>query len=116
MGWYQRFEGGAIYCSEKPGAIVVYEPIAEYHESRGGVVSPRGFPVGPQLDSESLYGTTGHSQRFEGVKAYPEDLLKRWSDLEVPSGSTVYTSEAHGTYCMRWGNGVYYERLEGTYS
>ena len=116
LGLYQRFEGGAIYYSEKAGAIVVYEPIAEYHESRGGVVSSRGFPVGPQLDSESPYGTTGHCQRFEGVKAYPEDVLMRWSDHEMASGATIYTSEAHGTYCMRWGNGVYYERRDGTNS
>ena len=116
-GWCQRFEGGAIYYSAKTRAIVVYEPIAEYHESRGGVVSPRGFPVSLWMDaSESPYKTTGYCQRFEGVQAYPEDVLKRWPDQEVPVGATIYTSNAHGTYCVGWGNGVYYERLDGTNS
>src|ERR1700676_2719331 len=99
VGWSQRFEGGAIYYRTKTKAIVVYEPIAEYHESHGGVTSQRGFPVSPELEAaESPYGTLGHLQRFEGAWAYPEDILKCWSDQEGPGGATIYTSEAHGTY------------------
>jgi uncharacterized protein with LGFP repeats len=95
----------------------MYEPIAEYHESHGGVTSLRGFPVSPELEAaESPYGTTGHFQRFEGAWAYPEDILKCWSDREGQGGATIYTSEAHGTYCVGWGNGIYYERLYGTSS
>jgi hypothetical protein len=116
-GWCQRFEGGAIYCSAKTKTIVVYEPIAEYHESHGGVQSPLGFPVSPWMDAaESPYNTTGYCQRFEGVEAYPEDVLKRWPDQEALVGATIYTSDAYGTHCVGWGNGIYYERQDGSSS
>jgi TIR domain/LGFP repeat len=117
VGWYQRFEGGAIYYSAKTGVISVYEPIAEYLESRGGVHSSVGFPVSPWMDaSDSPYKTPGHCQRFEGVEAYPEDVLQRWPDQEVPVGATIYTSDAYGTYSVGWGNGIYYERRDGSNS
>lgn len=114
-GWHQRFEGGAIYYCAKTRALVVYEPIATYHEDHGGVAGTCGFPVSPRLDAAtSPYGTTGHCQRFEGVDAYPREILERWPDQEVPTGATVYTSDAYGTHCVGWGNGYYYEARNGT--
>lgn len=114
-GWRQRFEGGAVYYSGKTRAIAVHEPVADYHESHRGVTSPRGFPVSPELAAaDSPYGTTGRLQRFEGIWDYPTDILDHWSDVEGPGGATIYTSEAHGVYCVGWGNGILYERLGGT--
>jgi uncharacterized protein with LGFP repeats len=117
VGWCQRFEGGAIYYSDKTETIMVYDPIAEYHETHGGVASLLGFPVSPDLEAaESPYGTTGHCQRFEGRQAYPEDILKSWSDEEGTAGAIIYTSQAHGTHCVYGDNGIYYERIFGTSS
>ena len=115
-GWCQRFEGGAIYYNEKTkGAVAVPSHIADYHDSHGGVTSPRGFPVSPQLEAkESPYGTTGYLQRFEGTWDYPGDIVDHWLDGEGPGGATIYSSEAHGIYCVGWGNGLLYERLGGT--
>ena len=79
------------------------------------MASSRGFPVSRVLEAaKSRYGTTGRCQRFEGTADYPEDILEEWSDGEGPGGATVYTSDAHGTYCVGLGNGVLYERLGGT--
>jgi Trypsin-like peptidase domain/LGFP repeat len=114
-GWCQRFEGGVVYYSEKTQAFALSSVMAAYHDSRGGVVSSRGFPVSPELTAaESSYGTAGCFQRFEGRKDYPEDILKHWSREEGPGNATIYTSEAYGTYTVGWGNGVLYERLGGT--
>ncbi len=114
-GWCQRFEGGVIYYSAKTKAVAVPSGIADYHQSRHGAASSRGFPVSRALEAaESRYGTTGQYQRFEGTEDYPEDILKHWTDDEGPGGATIYTSDAHGTYCVGWGNGVLYERLGGT--
>jgi uncharacterized protein with LGFP repeats len=116
-GWCQQFEGGAIYYSDKTKAVPVPAPIAAYYEHRHGAASPRGFPVSRVLEAaESRYGTTGQYQRFEGTEDYPEDILQHWADGEGPGGATIYTSNAHGTYCVGWGNGVLYERLGGTKS
>jgi hypothetical protein len=116
-GWCQRFEGGAIYYSQKTGAMAVPRAIADYHEGRHGAASSRGFPVSRVLGAaKSRCGTTGVYQRFEGTEDYPGDILKQWSDGEGPGGATVYASAAHGTYCVGWGNGVLYERLKGTAS
>jgi uncharacterized protein with LGFP repeats len=91
--------------------------IAAYHDSHGGVDSPRGFPVSPELSAaESPYGTTGHLQRFEGRENYHEDILAKWSDSEGPGNATVYASEAHGIHTVGWGNGHRYEHMGATSS
>lgn len=143
-GWRQRFEGGVLYYSTRTRAAAVPSHIADYHETRQGVASARGFPIGSVLKGlKSQYGTTGQCQRFEGDDDYPEDVLKQWAlraqlarsaiawlslfgdyPEEIlqqwkagkgPGRATVYTSK-HGTYSVGWGNGVIYERLGATAS
>lgn len=113
-GWYQRFEGGTVYWSEKTKAIAVHSPVADYRDRHGGL----GFPVSPMLVAapNERYGAEGHFQRFEAWEDYPEDIISKWSDQERPGGATVYTSDAHGTHCVGWGNGIAYERMSGTSS
>lgn len=115
-GFRQRFQGGTVYFCEKAGAIAVSGSIAEHHENKhSGVTSPLGFPVSPVLlAAESPYGTSGYLQRFEGRRDYCSDIVGQWSEGERPGGATIYTSEAHGTYCVGHGNGTLYERLGGT--
>lgn len=116
-GWCQHFEGGAVYWSEKTKAVAVTKPVADYLDLHNGVASRRGFPVSPGLPAaDSPYGTKGRLQRFEGAWDYPKDILDHWLDVEGPGGATIYTSEAHGVYCVGWGNGILYERLAGTSS
>lgn len=114
-GWYQRFESGTVYDSDKTGAIRVPRRWADYLKSRGDVAGSTGFPVSPVLDAEkSPYGTTGHFQRFEGAQDYPADVVGRWSDRERPGGATIYHSPQHGAHTVERGNGVLYERLNAT--
>jgi uncharacterized protein with LGFP repeats len=113
-GSCQRFEGGTVYWSEKTKAVAVHSPVADYHDRHAGL----GFPVSPMIKAATNehYGTKGHFQRFEAREDYPEDILNSWSDSEGAGGATIYTSDAHGTYCVGWGNGIFYERLGGTSS
>jgi hypothetical protein len=116
-GWRQRFESGTVYSSEKAGAIRVPRGLASHLESRGGIAGATGFPVSPVLDAAtSPYGTKGWFQRFEGAWDYPKDVLDCWSDQERPGGATIYLSEQHGAHTVQSGNGVLYERLNGTAS
>jgi hypothetical protein len=114
VGWYQRFEGGVVYWSEKTESIAVHPPVSDYRDGHADL----GFPVSPLMKAATpeQYGTEGRFQRFEVWQDYPEDILGNWSDSESPGGATVYTSDAHGTYCVGWGNGVLYELLGGTSS
>ena len=115
-GWGQRFEGGTVYHSDKAGTIRVPGRWAAYLESRGGVAGPTGFPVSEERDAKSPQRTTGSFQRFEGFWDYPEDIVGRWSDSERPWGATIYHSRKHGAHIVERGNGVLYERLNGTAS
>jgi uncharacterized protein with LGFP repeats len=116
-GWRQRFESGTVYHSDKTGAIRVPRRWADYLEGRGDVAGSTGFPVSPVLDAAmSPSGTTGHFQRFEGSWDYPEDVVSRWSNQERPGGATIYHSQQHGPHTVERGNGVLYERLNGTAS
>jgi hypothetical protein len=116
-GWRQRFEGGAIYYSQKTRGVAVRAHVAEYLESHGGVSNRRGFPVSPEMEAaNSPYGTKGRMQRFEGAWDYPNDIVSQWSAKERPGGATLYTSETYGTCCVGWGIGIVYERLGGTSS
>lgn len=116
-GWCQRFEGGVVYSSERTKTVAMSPDIAAYHDSCGGVNSPRGFPVSPELPAaKSPYGTTGRCQRFEGREDYEDDILEMWSDVEGPGNATVYASDAYGIYTVGFGNGVLYERMGSTTS
>jgi uncharacterized protein with LGFP repeats len=111
-GWWQSFEGGDVYYTDKTGAVIVPEPAATYFRDRG--VARIGFPVSPQADAApSPYGTDGRRQRFEAADDYPEVMVSRWPDAEGPGGATIYSSE-HGTYTVYGDNGVVHERLGGT--
>jgi uncharacterized protein with LGFP repeats len=114
-GWRQRFESGTFYVSEKTGAIRVPRRWASYLEDRGNVDGSTGFPVSPALRAgTSPYGTTGYFQRFEGPWDYPQDVVGCWSGAELPGGATIYHSEQLGAHTVERGNGVLYERLNGT--
>lgn len=114
-GWCQRFESGTVYDSDKTGAIRVPRLWADYLKSRGDVAGSTGFPVSPVLAAEkSPYDTTGHFQRFEGARDYPADVVDRRSDRERPGGAAIYHSPQHGVYTVSQGNGLLYERLNGT--
>jgi hypothetical protein len=117
-GVYQKFEGGSMYYSDKTGAIAVPAPIdGHLRYQHKGATSPLGFPVSPLMPAgPSPYGAEGQYQRFEGKWDYPEDILRYWTERESPGGATIYTSQAHGTHCVGWGNGILYERLAGTTS
>ncbi|HEX4833130.1 MAG TPA: hypothetical protein VH478_18780 [Trebonia sp.] len=117
-GWRQRFESGAIYASEKAGAIMVPPSWASYLEARGGVLGSTGFPVGPaRRAASSPYGTAGWYQRFEGTADYPRDAVQRWAWQDrVPSaGATIYHSGQHGPHVVEGAIGARYEELNGTY-
>jgi uncharacterized protein with LGFP repeats/transcriptional regulator with XRE-family HTH domain len=117
-GWCQRFEGGTVYHSEKTKTIAVPRLIADHHEqSHEGVASALGFPVSPKLDAASSpppFETHGLFQRFEARRDYSDDIVSCWSEDEGPGGATIYSSPAHGTYCVGWANGTLYERIGGT--
>jgi len=116
-GLRQPFESGVVYYSDKTGAIRVPRRWANYFERRGGAAGPLGFPVSPEIDAaKSPRGTKGSFQRFEGLWEYPEDILSRWSDRELSGGATIYHSREHGAHSVAAGNGVLYERLNGTAS
>jgi LGFP repeat len=115
-GWRQRFESGTFYSSEKTGAAIrVPERWASYLKDRGDAAGSTGFPVSPALNAaQSPYGTIGQFQRFEGPWDYPKDIVDPWSACELPGGATIYHSNQHGAYTVERGNGVCYERLNGT--
>jgi uncharacterized protein with LGFP repeats len=114
-GWRQRFEGGTVYYSDKTQAVMVPAYVAEHLENHR-VPGPLGFPVSPQMRAtpNEHYRTEGSFQRFEGQVDYPGEIVDHWSDREGPGGATIYTSDAYGTHCVGWGNGVRYEKLGGT--
>jgi LGFP repeat len=118
-GVYQKFDGGAVWYSDKTGAIAVPALVDGHHRyDHRGPASGLGFPVSPlmQAGGQSPDAAEGHYQRFEGKWDYPEDILRCWTGRESPRGATIYTSPAHGTYCVGWGNGILYKRLGGTSS
>ncbi|MEV4138433.1 hypothetical protein AB0J72_40465 [Dactylosporangium sp. NPDC049742] len=115
-GWCQRFEGGAVYWSERTGAVEVRPDIGGYHDGRGGVTGALGFPAGATLAAgASPFGTTGEFQRFEGTYDYPSEILDRWTPEEGVGGCTVYVSE-HGIHAVGAGIGELYEGINGTSS
>jgi hypothetical protein len=116
-GWRQPFESGTVYSTDETGAIRVPRRWADYLKRCGDAAGPLGFPVSPDLRAaESPQGTKGHFQRFEGPWEYPEDILSRWSNRELPGGATIYHSRQHGAHAVAYGNGILYERLNGTAS
>ncbi|GAA2374021.1 Hsp70 family protein [Dactylosporangium salmoneum] len=123
-GWRQHFEGGVVYWSAKTGGVAVFDYLAGYHEERGGVDGPLGFPVGPSRDAtRSPQGTRGTLQRFEGRWNYPDEIRQSWPET---GGATVYQREigktlirrlvnhGSGIHAVSGGIGIVHEREGGT--
>jgi hypothetical protein len=107
-GFRRTCEHGAIYWSARTGLVPVMIGIAAHYERCGGVGGRLGFPV-REAEAVPIPTVLGLSQRFEGLRSYPEDVTER---LGVVCGATVYVSLA-GTFVVDGVIGEAYERWGG---
>lgn len=112
-GYYQRFQEGPIYWSERGGAHSIWGAIGALFENLGSTGGRLGFPLSDDLPAfKSPQDTVGTFQRFEDLADYPEPI----GSPPVRCGGTIYWSEATGAHAT-WGRlGEAYERLGGTSS
>lgn len=104
-----------MYWSEQTNAVIpLSQDIADHHDRLGGAGGALGFPVGHRIPAaDSVFGTKGTFQRFEGSSDYPHDIVSHWTEREGVGGCTVYVSR-HGVHAVGAAIGALYERMHGT--
>lgn len=80
-GWFQRFEGGAIFWCEAYGGVAVASSFLALHEELGGIKGQLGFPKFLAKSGDRY--TDLQLQEFEGGVIYLayDTHAKRWDDM-----------------------------------
>ncbi len=80
-GWFQRFEGGAIFWCGAYGGVAVASSFLALHEELGGIKGQLGFPKFLAKPSDRY--TDLQLQEFEGGVIYlaHDAHAKRWDDM-----------------------------------